>query len=232
MILLLEPPQITDNKPRVAGFPASPEEPGGPIPSRPNDEILLTCRAAIGKPTPDVKWYKQGRNVTTSDRISILSDGTLRLSNVQLDDEDNYTCTATNIVGTASSVIWLAVNGENSQCLVSAYTVYHPVCVEFENHWVVVAGNCSRTCGRGELCTPLLQQHQSNFNVWMSGSRVVSSQCRRKSDDQLMSNEDCLGQRRPTSVRERCGEIPCPGRLPSIGCSSPRRVSKIDLSSS
>lgn len=80
--------------------------------ARPGHEVRLNCIAGVGKPPPDVKWYRQGREVTVSDRVSVLSDGTLIISNAQLEDEDNYTCTAKNIVGDDSSIISLAINGE------------------------------------------------------------------------------------------------------------------------
>lgn len=75
--------------------------------------MVLACKVAIGQPKPDVKWYRQGAELTTDDRVVIQSDGSLRLPSAQLDDEDNYTCIATNFVGNDSSVIALAIIGKS-----------------------------------------------------------------------------------------------------------------------
>lgn len=173
--LLLDPPKITDNTARIGGFLVSPINPGGPVSSRPGREVVFTCKAAIGKSTPQVKWYRQGKEVTDSDGVSILSDGSLRLTNVQVDDEDNYTCTATNIVGTDSSVIWLAVNGKT--ITLSPHSTQSPVLhVEFENQWVVLTGSCSRTCAGGKLGPYILLKTVCSRHMFSCQGRESSAQ--------------------------------------------------------
>ena len=67
-----------------------------------NNNATFTC-TATGIPLPNITWTDQDGNTVgiTSDMIingtTILS--TLTLSNLQDDDFDNYTCTATNIFG-------------------------------------------------------------------------------------------------------------------------------------
>ena len=67
------------------------------------DSVILTC-TATGIPLPTITWMDQDGNIvgTTSDMVinggtTILSS--LILSNLQDNDFDNYTCTATNMFG-------------------------------------------------------------------------------------------------------------------------------------
>ena len=86
--------------------------------------------------------------MTTSDRISILSDGSLRIVNAQPSDQGMFTCTATNIVGSDSSTTSLSIKGQYNFITRRCST---EVCfgVEYENAWIVVTGNCSRSCAGG-----------------------------------------------------------------------------------
>jgi len=76
----------------------------GPVdtPGMINDSMIFSC-TATGIPLPTITWSSDSRNSieATVDRIldadRIIS--ILILSNLQDDDFDNYTCTATNMFG-------------------------------------------------------------------------------------------------------------------------------------
>ena len=64
--------------------------------------VVFTC-TATGIPLPDITWMDEDGNIvtTTSDMIidGTVIRSTLTLSNLQDEDFDNYTCTATNMFG-------------------------------------------------------------------------------------------------------------------------------------
>ncbi|XP_059088461.1 peroxidasin-like isoform X1 [Tigriopus californicus] len=73
-------------------------------------EIRLSC-AAEGFPRPTFEWYKDGGRLSNAhDRFKILDDGTLYITNAQLDDAAHYRCSATNYLGLASSSARVKVN--------------------------------------------------------------------------------------------------------------------------
>ncbi|XP_023224402.1 muscle M-line assembly protein unc-89-like [Centruroides sculpturatus] len=70
----------------------------------------------IGKPTPEVKWYLNDKEVSSGGRIridSVLSDNyySLTIKDVTLEDEGNYVCKAVNEKGEASTSATLTVEG-------------------------------------------------------------------------------------------------------------------------
>uniref|UniRef100_A0A0R3RPN4 Hemicentin-1-like n=1 Tax=Elaeophora elaphi TaxID=1147741 RepID=A0A0R3RPN4_9BILA len=73
--------------------------------------ITLQCRA-IGYPLPKITWHRNGVPIgKLTARIKILPDGSLLINNVQLDDQDRYTCTAENIFGRQDKTTVLLVTG-------------------------------------------------------------------------------------------------------------------------
>ena len=64
--------------------------------------VVFTC-TATGNPRPDITWTDQDGNMAgmTSDMVidTTSIQSTLTLSNLQDEDFDNYTCTATNMFG-------------------------------------------------------------------------------------------------------------------------------------
>lgn len=63
-------------------------------------EVLFRCRAT-GYPSPVISWRKGPIPVSSldSNRIQILDNGDLRIVDIRQDDNDVYTCIATNFVG-------------------------------------------------------------------------------------------------------------------------------------
>jgi len=64
---------------------------------------VFTC-TATGIPLPTITWMDQDGNMVDTASSVDIDDGTARqstltLSNLQDDDFDNYTCTATNVFG-------------------------------------------------------------------------------------------------------------------------------------
>ncbi|KAG9282470.1 hemicentin-1-like, partial [Astyanax mexicanus] len=47
--------------------------------------VVLNCQAQ-GEPTPVIEWASQGRPLLSNDRITILANGSLRISSAQKED--------------------------------------------------------------------------------------------------------------------------------------------------
>jgi len=65
-----------------------------------------------GEPLPTVQWFKDGAAIEDSSERSIsYNNGTarLRIEQVSLEDQGEYTCKASNSEGTASSTARLSV---------------------------------------------------------------------------------------------------------------------------
>jgi hypothetical protein len=66
-----------------------------------NRTLVLNC-PAVGSPTPDITWYKEGLllDVANSPRVEFLSSGRqLRIPYAQLTDTGTFVCEATNKAG-------------------------------------------------------------------------------------------------------------------------------------
>ena len=93
-----------------------------------NDNVTFTC-TVTGIPLPIITWMDQDSNIvgTTSD-IIINGDtvrlSTLTLSNLQDDDFDNYTCTATNMFGSDDVTALLGSEWSIYTVLASTITFY------------------------------------------------------------------------------------------------------------
>ncbi|MCJ8749980.1 hypothetical protein PDJAM_G00193750 [Pangasius djambal] len=70
--------------------------------------VVLNCQAQ-GEPAPVVEWVRQGRPLLASDRITTLSNGSLRLSSAQKEDTAEYQCVARNLLGSALAHVALTV---------------------------------------------------------------------------------------------------------------------------
>ncbi|KAK4872373.1 hypothetical protein RN001_014402 [Aquatica leii] len=63
------------------------------------NDIALSCKA-VGKPTPDIIWIDPLEQVIENDgRLTISSDGQLKIRNIKWDDMGGYTCVARNSIG-------------------------------------------------------------------------------------------------------------------------------------
>lgn len=69
-------------------------------------------------PRPEVKWFKDGKEITPDEhtKIESLPDGTNRLivDSARVDDQGNYRCEATNAAGSMSSKAPMTLNGMRS----------------------------------------------------------------------------------------------------------------------
>lgn len=74
--------------------------------------IVLNCQAE-GEPTPTVEWSRQGRPLQGLDRLSSLSNGSLRISSAQKEDTAEYECVARNLLGSVLVRVTLTVRGEH-----------------------------------------------------------------------------------------------------------------------
>ncbi|XP_008408309.1 leucine-rich repeat neuronal protein 1-like [Poecilia reticulata] len=76
--------------------------------------VSLDCRA-MAEPEPEIYWVTPlGAKITTdtmSERYHLSSEGTLRLSHVQVEDSGRYTCVAQNPEGADTWVSTVRVNG-------------------------------------------------------------------------------------------------------------------------
>lgn len=81
-----------------------------------------------GLPYPKIKWFRDWHPLYESERIKILWEEpdkcTLFISNLITRDNALYSCTATNIAGTATSSAILNVVGKLQVYLISKKDVY------------------------------------------------------------------------------------------------------------
>ena len=79
------------------------------------EPMKLKC-AVVGKPDPNISWFKDQQQVEESDRIKlkVTSDNTciLHILKSDMDDEGTYTCSATNSAGKDTTSAKVTVNGE------------------------------------------------------------------------------------------------------------------------
>uniref|UniRef100_A0A6B0VH84 Putative down syndrome cell adhesion molecule n=1 Tax=Ixodes ricinus TaxID=34613 RepID=A0A6B0VH84_IXORI len=64
--------------------------------------VTIACRPEAA-PFPEFTWRRDGYTVPTGGRLQVLNNGFLRIHPVRREDEGNYTCTAKNQYGTATS---------------------------------------------------------------------------------------------------------------------------------
>ena len=81
-----------------------------------NVNLTLDC-TVYGNPTPDVKWTKDGVDISENQRISVSdfkgNTSSLTITNIVRGDEGQYRCVANNSVNsTASAPGKLTVNCE------------------------------------------------------------------------------------------------------------------------
>lgn len=76
-----------------------------------NSVKLLACLS--GKPTPEIRWFKDGRDISKYEFTQGYSGGvvTLEIPCVSLDDAGNYTCRATNPLGESESTCLVIIEG-------------------------------------------------------------------------------------------------------------------------
>lgn len=84
--------------------------------------VVLNCQAQ-GEPTPVIEWARQGHPLPANDRITTLSNGSLRLSSAQKEDTADYECVARNLLGSALVHVALTVRGKK------VLKVYQPLFV-------------------------------------------------------------------------------------------------------
>ena len=69
----------------------------------------------LGTPKPSVQWFKDDMEVFASDRLEIRTEedgGSVVVRDVRLSDCGNIKCVATNILGRATSVAQLDIEGK------------------------------------------------------------------------------------------------------------------------
>ena len=73
------------------------------------DNVDLRCEAT-GTPTPNLTWFKDGRELTSSNHVTVVGRR-VQLHSLRHGDAGVYTCTFKNIIGSASHTIKLVVRG-------------------------------------------------------------------------------------------------------------------------
>lgn len=111
--------------------------------------VDLDCRA-MSQPEPEIYWVTpMGNKVmmdSLSDKYSLNSEGTLRISHIQVEDSGRYTCVAQNSEGADTRVTAIRVNGTlfDATQLIKIYikhTESHSVLVSWKINSNVMTSN-------------------------------------------------------------------------------------------
>ncbi|NXX95340.1 HMCN1 protein, partial [Centropus bengalensis] len=92
--------------------------------------VILDCQAH-GEPPPTIKWSRQGHPVVSDERVTVLSNGSLRIVATQKEDTSEYECVARNLMGSVLVRVPLTVQVHGG---FSEWLEWRP---------------CSATCGHG-----------------------------------------------------------------------------------
>jgi len=77
-----------------------------------SSKVVLPCNAS-GDPLPTIKWLKiDDKPIREGSRKEFTSDGSLIIRSVQEKDRGQYTCRATNSLGTTEKHVLLIVKCE------------------------------------------------------------------------------------------------------------------------
>uniref|UniRef100_A0A4W5R2N9 Leucine rich repeat neuronal 1 n=1 Tax=Hucho hucho TaxID=62062 RepID=A0A4W5R2N9_9TELE len=100
--------------------------------------VSLDCRA-MAEPVPEIYWVSpMGSKITVdtvSERYHLSSEGTLRMSHVQVEDSGRYTCVAQNTEGADTRVTTIRVNGT----LLDSVEVMKIYVKQTESHSILVS---------------------------------------------------------------------------------------------
>uniref|UniRef100_A0A8C6SJ57 Leucine rich repeat neuronal 1 n=1 Tax=Neogobius melanostomus TaxID=47308 RepID=A0A8C6SJ57_9GOBI len=111
--------------------------------------VDLDCRA-MSQPEPEIYWVTpMGNKVMMdmlSDKYSLSTEGTLRITNIQVEDSGRYTCVAQNSQGADTRVTAIQVNGTmlDTTQLMNIYvkqTESHSILVSWKINSNVMASN-------------------------------------------------------------------------------------------
>ncbi|KAK2540204.1 Hmcn1 [Columba guinea] len=91
---------------------------------------MLHCQAH-GEPPPTITWSRQGHPVVSDERVTVLSNGSLRLVAARKEDTSEYECVARNLMGSVLVRVPLTVQVHGG---FSSWLEWRP---------------CSVTCGQG-----------------------------------------------------------------------------------
>ena len=95
---------------RAKGFDVLEANIGSTVLAIQGTTVRLVCYV-IGMPVPTIEWKKQGQTVRTPDaNVLILED-------VKLEDSGEYSCMASNVIGTDQKTTTLTVKGKKSNII-------------------------------------------------------------------------------------------------------------------
>ena len=66
------------------------------------ESVTISCNITA-LPRPEVSWSRDDETVEYDQRLQLLEDGSLYISNVMLTDDGLYQCAATNVNGSVES---------------------------------------------------------------------------------------------------------------------------------
>jgi hypothetical protein len=87
------------------------------------ETLVLEC-SVNGDPDPQITWSKNGKKISSSEIIDLKyrsGNATLKINEVFPEDEGEYTCTATNSVGSTDSKCKLTVKRKQNKLIYWSY---------------------------------------------------------------------------------------------------------------
>lgn len=87
--------------------------------------VTFDCEIS-GTPKPEISWFRGTKELVETSKFTILDKGTkqvLIVRNLHLEDEDEYTCKATNSMGTRTTRAQLKISCKFQTALKQQYLV-------------------------------------------------------------------------------------------------------------
>lgn len=74
--------------------------------------VMFNC-SANGNPKPHISWFFNMKRILLSDRMSIHSNGSIKIESIEEGDGGSYMCQAENIHGIIKSSVDLGIFGNS-----------------------------------------------------------------------------------------------------------------------